>query len=59
MAYFSNGSAGMVFDEECMSCKYGEVECPIAMTQTLYNYDACNNKVATKILNELVKDNGK
>jgi hypothetical protein len=26
--------------------------------QGLYNYDACNNEVATKILDELVKQDG-
>jgi len=59
MAYFSNGSEGMVFDEECSTCKYGQDPCPIAWVQRVYNYDACNNEVASKILNEFVKDDGK
>ncbi len=58
MAYFSNGSEGMVFDEECSTCKYGEKACPIALVQVLYNYDACNVPVARKILDTLVADNG-
>lgn len=58
MAYFSNGSEGMVFDEECASCKYGTLSCPIALVQIMYNYDACNNKTATNILNTLVSNNG-
>jgi len=58
MAYFSNGTEGMVFDEECMSCRYGQDPCPIAMVQMHYNYDAVNNKVARKILNDLVKNDG-
>ena len=58
MAYFANGSEGMGFDEQCLKCKYGEVFCPIAFVQTTYNYDACNNKIATKILDELVKQDG-
>lgn len=58
MAYFSNGTEGMRFDEQCSMCKYGEEPCPIAMVQMQYNYDACNNKVATAILNKLVKNNG-
>ncbi len=58
MAYFSNGSEGEVFDEQCSRCKYGDKPCPIALVQTLYNYDACNNKVATNILDSLVKDDG-
>ena len=58
MAYFSNGSEGMCFEEECASCKYGEEPCPIYFVQLEYNYEACNNETASKILNTLVKDNG-
>ena len=58
MAYFSNGSEGMCFDIQCMQCKYGDKPCPIALVQYIYNYDACNNEVASKILNELVKGGG-
>lgn len=58
MAYFSNGSEGMCFDEQCSKCKYGEFPCPIALVQMRYNYDAVNNEVATKILNDLVKNDG-
>ena len=58
MAYFSNGSEGEVFDRQCDRCKYGDDCCPIAWVQVDYNYDACNNKVATEILNSLVKQDG-
>ena len=58
MAYFSNSSDGAVFDDQCSQCKHGENPCPIALVQVLYNYDACNNKVATNILDSLVKDDG-
>jgi len=63
MAYFSNGTDGEVFDNECQGCKYGysedgNVNCPIQYVQLVYNYDACNNKIATKILNDLVKNDG-
>jgi|WetSurMetagenome_2_1015567.scaffolds.fasta_scaffold148707_2 hypothetical protein len=58
MAYFSNGSEGARFEEECSTCPLGEFPCPIAWIQTENNYDACENKVATTILNYLVKDNG-
>ena len=57
-AYFSNGTEGMVFDYQCSLCKYGEEACPIMYVQSAYNYDACNNEVAKKILNDLVADNG-
>ena len=58
MAYFSNGSEGMCFDDQCAKCHFGRSPCPIAKVQQLYNYDACNNEVATKILDELVKNDG-
>lgn len=58
MAYFSNGSEGMCFDKQCSRCKYGQMPCPIALVQHEYNYDACNNETARKILDTLVKDNG-
>jgi hypothetical protein len=58
MAYFSNGTEGMVFDEQCTKCKYGKDPCPIALVQFDFNYDAVNNKVATDILSELVENDG-
>ena len=58
MAYFSNGSEGMVFDEQCSICKYGEDPCPIAFAQMNWNYEACNNKTARAILDYFVKNNG-
>lgn len=58
MAYFANGSEGECFEAQCEECRYGEKPCPIALVQQLYNYDAVNNDIATKILNDLVKDDG-
>jgi len=58
MAYFANGTEGTVFEHQCSICKYGEKNCPIAFVQQMYNYDACNNEIARKILDELVADNG-
>ena len=58
MAYFSNSTEGLVFDHQCSLCKYGEEACPIALVQSVYNYSACNNETARKILDELVSDNG-
>ncbi len=58
MAYFSNGTEGMAFDEQCSRCKYGKEPCPIALVQMEYNYEACNNKTARAILDKLVKDDG-
>lgn len=58
MAYFANGNERMCFDEQCARCKYGEKPCPIALVQFDYNYEACNNQLASSILNQLVKNNG-
>lgn len=58
MAYFPNGSAGEVFDEQCGRCRYGQEACPIYLAQLTFNYDACNNEVASKILDSLVKNDG-
>lgn len=58
MAYFSNASEGMAFDAQCSVCKYNDEACPIALTQMTFDYEACNNKVATDILRALVKDDG-
>jgi formate hydrogenlyase subunit 6/NADH:ubiquinone oxidoreductase subunit I len=57
-AYFSNSCEGIVFDYQCTLCKWGEEPCPIALVQHEYNYEACNNTVARKILDELVENNG-
>ena len=58
MAYFPNGSAGEVFDNQCGRCRFGGGACPIWRVQYQYNYDACNNEVARKILDALVHDDG-
>ena len=58
MAYFSNGSEGTVFEDQCARCKYGEEPCPIAAVQLNYNYEACDNEVAENILNALVEQDG-
>ena len=58
MAYFANGSEGECFDYQCSECKYGELPCPIWVVQSEYNYNAANNKVATSILDYLIKDDG-
>ena len=58
MAYFPNGTAGECFDEQCLECKYGEGPCPIYLVQGAFNYEACNNETASKILNFLVGNDG-
>lgn len=60
MAYFSNGSEGAVFDDQCAKCKYGDKPCPIAFVQMEYNYDQLNDttETARKMLDALVKSDG-
>lgn len=60
MAYFSNGSEGMVFDDQCAKCKYGQAPCPVAAMQLLYNYDQHKDTsgIATKIMDNFVKQDG-
>ena len=61
MAYFGNGGEGTALDCECMECWRKRPHlgnCPIALAQMEYNYEACNNEIATAILDMLVKDNG-
>jgi len=59
MAYFSNGTEGMAFEEQCSICKYGEKPCPIALVQSLYNYEAVKNETASNILTTLVSNDAK
>lgn len=58
MAYFCNSGDGSSFEEQCDRCRYGEKHCPIACLQLSYNYEALNNKIATEMLDSLVKQNG-
>ena len=58
MAYFSNSSDGSLFNEQCSRCRYGDRYCPIESAQSRWNYEACNNHVASAILDELVKQDG-
>jgi len=56
MAYFSNSSEGSCLDNECLDCILNDKPCPILLVQATYNYEACNNKTASEILNCLVKE---
>lgn len=58
MAYFSNGSEGMCFDEQCSKCKYGQHPCPVAAIQMQWNYDQIGNELARKIMDNFVKRDG-
>jgi hypothetical protein len=60
MAYFSNGSEGDCFYEQCMKCKYGQYPCPIAFLQMEFNYDQLKDTTGTarKMLDALVRQDG-
>lgn len=62
MAYFANGTEGGYFERECAKCRLSGDRwgrpCPVAEMQWFNNYDAVNNKVATRILDGLVKNDG-
>ncbi len=58
MAYFSNGSEGMAFDDSCAKCKFGMSPCPVAAMQLLWNYDQVGNELAEKIMDNFVKKDG-
>lgn len=58
MAYFSNSGEGAAFMEQCARCKHGQSACPVFYVQSVFNYKACNNEVASAILNELVAQDG-
>lgn len=60
MAYFSNGSEGMCFEDQCAKCKWGKKPCPIALVQLEFNYDQHKDTsgTASKIMDLLVKEDG-
>jgi hypothetical protein len=62
MAYFSNGTEGMILDEQCLSCICEDdlAFCPVHCLQCTWNYsqlDKGNEKIV-EILNELIDENG-
>jgi hypothetical protein len=47
MAYFSNGTEGMMYEERwCNRCHHEDDErgCPVMLAHLLYAYDLCNKK---------------
>lgn len=45
MGYFSNGTEGMLYEEEyCVKCiHFDDGSCPVLSAHSLYNYKECNN----------------
>lgn len=58
MAYFANGTEGMVLDCQCADCPYGQDPCPIYLMQAEFNYEACNDKLGRRIMASLVNEDG-
>jgi len=64
MGYFSNGTEGMIYEENyCMRCDhYDEGGCPVLTIHALYNYDQCRDgdkgKAVERILSEFIPIDG-
>jgi len=55
MGYFSNGTEGIIYQEQyCSRCLHNNDKqaCPVIFLHFLYNYDECNNP--NSFLNELI-----
>lgn len=63
MAYFPNGSAGEVLDNQCCDCLHENewTWCPVYAVQNLFNYDQVDKgqERLRKALSMLISDNGK
>jgi len=58
VGYFSNGTEGMMYEEEwCNKCLHRE-GCPIWMAHMIHNYDECNNKESILHMLIPIEDNG-
>ncbi len=59
MAYFPNGTSGMVLDNQCFECRLPDDEpCPVLWVQNKYNYTQIGNEMAKEIINCLVDKDG-
>ena len=59
MAYFANGSEGMVLDEQCEQCHIDvDMPCPILLLYLEYNYKQVNNPDLRKAMDILVNEQG-
>lgn len=58
MAYFPNGTSGMIFEEEhCANCIHDTEEkpCSILLIHNLYNYDQCDDTPAGKAIKSILE----
>jgi len=61
MAYFSNGTEGMVLDEQCSECNLqNTAPCPVLFVQMTYNYKQLKkgNELLQEAMNCLVDEDG-
>ena len=61
MAYFANGTEGMMLDEQCEGCLYGmndDVLCPVSAVQNIFNYEQCDNPKLAEAMNLLIGQDG-
>lgn len=60
MAYFPNGSAGEILDNQCAKCEFigPDDPCPVMFVQNWYNYEQVGNKDLAGCLNYLVSEKG-
>jgi len=59
MAYFANGTEGMILDNQCGDCLLPNgTPCPILFAQITYNYDQCSNEGLKDVMNDLVNADG-
>lgn len=58
MAYFSNGTEGMAYeDRHCAECVHGQDQekgCPVMDAHYLYAYELCNSKEAGKVILDML-----
>ena len=59
MAYFANGSEGMVLNDQCDQCCLDiDMPCPILQVYLEYNYKQVNNPDLRAAMNILVDEKG-
>lgn len=61
MVYFSNGTEGMILDDQCSNCPVGEDCCPVYSIQMMYNYAQLNkgNEDLKVAMDLLINEKGK
>lgn len=60
MAYFPNGSSGVILDNQCSECVLGKFACPVFAVQINYNYQQLKsgNEKLQEAISMLINENG-